>query len=64
MATNSPVLFKFGTRAEYNALTTKADNALYFLTDTGELLRGERNLAQANFYEGERKQEMQLLIKI
>lgn len=57
MATNSPVLFKFGTRAEYNALVNKKDNALYFLTDTGELLRGERNLAQANFYEGVRAQE-------
>lgn len=57
MATNSPVLFKFGTRAEYNALAKKADNALYFLTDTGELLRGEKNLAQANFYEGTRLQE-------
>lgn len=57
MATNSPVLFKFGTRAEYNALVNKQDNALYFLTDTGELLRGERNLAQANFYEGIRIQE-------
>lgn len=57
MATNSPVLFKFGTRAEYNALAKKAENALYFLTDTGELLRGERNMAQANFYEGVRTQE-------
>lgn len=57
MATNSPVLFKFGTRAEYNALASKQSNALYFLTDTGELLRGERNLAQANFYEGTRLQE-------
>lgn len=57
MATNSPVLFKFGTRAEYNALASKQSNALYFLTDTGELLRGEKNLAQANFYEGVRLQE-------
>lgn len=52
MATNIPVVFKFGTRAEYDALATKTDGALYFLTDTGELLRGERNLAQANYYEG------------
>ena len=28
---------------------------LYFLTDTGELLRGARNLGQANHYEGIRQ---------
>lgn len=51
MATKSPVLFKFGTRADYDGLSKKQDNALYFLTDTGELLRGDVNLAQANYYE-------------
>ena len=35
------VIFKFGTRAEYNALVTKQANALYFLLDTHELYRGE-----------------------
>ena len=50
------VLFKYGTRADYNALGSNVkDNALYFLTDTGELLRGARNLGQANHYEGIRQ---------
>ena len=52
------VLFKYGTRADYNALGDNvADNALYFLTDTGELLRGACNLGQANHYEGIRQDE-------
>lgn len=51
------VLFKYGTRAEYDALNGNVkDNALYFLTDTGELLRGTRNLGQANHYEGIRQE--------
>lgn len=50
------VLFKYGTRADYDALNGNVkDNALYFLTDTGELLRGTRNLGQANHYEGIRQ---------
>ena len=50
------VLFKYGTRANYDALNGNVkDNALYFLTDTGELLRGARNLGQANHYEGIRQ---------
>ena len=50
------VLFKYGKRAEYDALNGNVkDNALYFLTDTGELLRGARNLGQANHYEGIRQ---------
>lgn len=53
MADNN-VLFKFGTRAEYDAIKDSAlDNALYFLTDTGELLRGKVNLAQGRYYEVE-----------
>lgn len=54
MPTDNDVLFKYGTRAQYNALASGEvkDNALYFLTDTGELLRGARNLGQANHYEG------------
>ncbi len=52
------VLFKYGTRAAYDALGTNVvDNALYFLTDTGELLRGAKNLGQANHYEGVRQDE-------
>ena len=51
------VLFKYGTRADYDALNGNVkDNALYFLTDTGELLRGDRNLGQANHYEGIRQE--------
>lgn len=51
------VLFKYGTRADYDALNGNVkDNALYFLTDTGELLRGARNLGQANHYEGIRQE--------
>lgn len=51
------VLFKYGTRADYDALKGNVkDNALYFLTDTGELLRGSRNLGQANHYEGIRQE--------
>lgn len=48
------VLFKFGTRADYNALTTKQSNALYFLTDTGELYRGEVPFGQSKIYSGTR----------
>ena len=51
-STNPPVIFKFGTRAEYDAnIDNVKSNALYFLTDTGELLRGNVNLAQAHYYE-------------
>lgn len=51
------VLFKYGTRADYDALKGNVkENALYFLTDTGELLRGARNLGQANHYEGIRQE--------
>ena len=49
-----PVVFKYGTRAEYDALETKSSEALYFLTDTGEIYRGEVNLARGNHYEGTR----------
>ena len=56
MPAKNDVLFKYGTRAEYDKLASAdiKDNALYFLTDTGELLRGARNLGQANHYEGTR----------
>lgn len=49
-----PVVFKYGTRAEYDALETKSSEALYFLTDTGEIYRGDINLARGNHYEGTR----------
>lgn len=46
------VIFKFGTRAQYDGLGTKLDNALYFLTDTGELYRGTVPFGQAKVYQG------------
>ena len=46
------VLFKFGTQQQYQALETKQSNALYFLTDTGELFRGELPIARAHIYSG------------
>ena len=50
--TNTKVLFKFGTRAQYDALASKLENALYFLTDTGELYRGSTAFGQAHVYDG------------
>ena len=35
------VLFKTGTQAQYDALTTKNENALYWLLDTKKLYKGE-----------------------
>ena len=49
-----PVVFKYGTRAEYDALEAKSSEALYFLTDTGEIYRGTVNLARGNYHEGTR----------
>ena len=34
------VLFLTGTKAQYDALATKNTNAIYFLTDTGEIRKG------------------------
>ena len=48
-----PVVFKYGTRAQYDALATKDEHALYFLTDTGEIYRGAVNLARGSHFEGE-----------
>lgn len=48
------VVFKYGTRSQYDGLETKATNALYFLTDTGEIYRGDVNLARGSHYEGTR----------
>lgn len=51
---SNKVLFKFGTQAAYKALTQQEieSNALYFLTDTGELFRGAVRIAQAKYYAG------------
>lgn len=47
-----PVVFKHGTRAQYDSLNKEdiVSNALYFLDDTGEILRGTKNLAKSNHY--------------
>lgn len=47
-----PVIFKYGTRADYDSLTRYDEKALYFLTDTGEIYRGDVNLARGSHYEG------------
>lgn len=47
-----PVVLKYGLRAEYDALPEKSSNVLYFLTDTGEIYRGDVNLARGSHYEG------------
>lgn len=51
---NSRVLFKFGSRAQYDAIPSASiqSNALYFLTDTNELYRGSVPICQAHYYEG------------
>lgn len=49
------VLFKFGTSAQYLALENKLDNALYFLTDTGELYKGNQAIAKSHVYKGTRQ---------
>ena len=49
---NAKVLFKFGTRAEYDALATKESNALYFLLDTNELYRGTIPFNKPHIYKG------------
>lgn len=41
----NPVVFKFGLRAQYDALQTKDPNALYFLTDSHELYKGADAIA-------------------
>ena len=41
----NPIIFKFGLRAQYDALQTKDPNALYFLTDSHELYKGTEAIA-------------------
>lgn len=45
------VVFKYGRREAYENLSSKDENSLYFLTDTGEIYRGEVNLARGSHYE-------------
>lgn len=47
------VLFRFGSRAEYDALSKKDSNSLYFLLDTHELYRGNVPVGNAHYYETE-----------
>lgn len=51
---NRKVLFKFGSRAQYDALSVNEiqDNALYFLLDTNELYRGAVPICKAHYFEG------------
>ena len=35
------VLFKFGTRAQFDAIVTKNESTLYWISDTQELYKGE-----------------------
>ena len=46
------VLFRFGSRAEYDALVEKESNSLYFLLDTNELYSGEIPIGVNHFYQG------------
>lgn len=48
----SKVVFRYGTRAEYDALQTKDAKSLYFLLDTHELYRGDIPIGIAHYYEG------------
>ena len=50
--TKQKVVFKFGTRAEYDALQTKQGNCLYFLLDTNELYRGDIPFSTPHVYRG------------
>ena len=51
MADKKQVIFKYGTRDQYDKVSTKDESALYFLTDTGEIYRGDVNLARGSHYE-------------
>ena len=46
----TPVVFKVGTRAQYDALIEKNPNALYFLTDTHEFYHGSNGMAQSAYH--------------
>ena len=50
--TKQKVLFRFGSRAEYDALAEKDSNSLYFLLDTNELYRGEVPIGISHYYNG------------
>ena len=64
------VLFKFGTQAEFDALTSKNENALYWLTDTQRLYRGnvlfavgkDATVASAGLLSAEDKAKLDALV--
>ena len=60
---NIKVLFKFGSRAEYESLSPLQiqNNALYFLTDTNELYRGSVPMCKSHYYEGEVEEDETVL---
>ena len=45
MSERLPVLFWYGTRAEYAAITAKQSNTLYFIAGENKLYRGEEAFA-------------------
>lgn len=50
--TDNKVLFRFGSRAEYDALENYDANSLYFLLDTNELYRGNVPIGKTHYKEG------------
>lgn len=38
---SEPVIFKVGTKDRYSSLTSHPSNVIYFLTDTGEIYKGD-----------------------
>lgn len=52
MARNK-VLFRFGSRSEYDSLQEYDSNSLYFLLDTNELYRGSTVVGKSHFRSGE-----------
>lgn len=48
----SKVVFRYGVRADYDALQTKDPKSLYFLLDTHELYRGDIPIGITHYYEG------------
>lgn len=52
MAIKPKVSFKFGTKAEYDALLSKDQHTLYFLLDTNELYRGTVPFNTPHVYKG------------
>lgn len=58
------VVFKYGSRADYDAIGTKNDETLYFLTDSGEIFRGDKSLTRSHYYEVERAETETDLVAI